>query len=156
MITIDIPGYKVLNVKNVVMDYNGTLAVDGYLIAGVKDRIIALSKSVTIQVVTADTFGLVREQMADLPVKISIIKKDNQADQKRDFICLIGQNGTIAIGNGRNDGLMLKEAELGIMIIEGEGAAMESLKWADIVVKNINDALDLFLNTGRLIATMRK
>jgi hypothetical protein len=29
MIEIDIPGYKKLQLKNLVLDYNGTLACDG-------------------------------------------------------------------------------------------------------------------------------
>jgi hypothetical protein len=32
MLTIDIPGYKVLHLAHLVMDYNGTLAVDGKLV----------------------------------------------------------------------------------------------------------------------------
>ena len=35
MIEIDIPGYKTLHLEHLVLDYNGTLAVDGVLIDGV-------------------------------------------------------------------------------------------------------------------------
>ena len=39
MIQIDIPGYKTLRIKYLVLDVNGTLACDGKLVPGVKERI---------------------------------------------------------------------------------------------------------------------
>ena len=36
MIAIDIPGYKKIELAHLVLDYNGTLAIDGKLIDGVK------------------------------------------------------------------------------------------------------------------------
>jgi soluble P-type ATPase len=50
---------------------------------------------------------------------------------------------------------MVKEAALGIAVIEKEGAAVETLLAADIVCGNILDALELLLNPKRLIATLR-
>jgi soluble P-type ATPase len=63
---------------------------------------------------------------------------------------------TVAIGNGNNDHLILKEAALGIAVLGDEGLSVSAIKNADIVMKNISDALDLFLKTKRLIATLRK
>jgi soluble P-type ATPase len=40
-------------------------------------------------------------------------------------------------------------------VIGGEGAAQKTIKEADIVVKDIHDALGLLLNRLRLIATLR-
>jgi soluble P-type ATPase len=50
---------------------------------------------------------------------------------------------------------MLKEAILGIAVIQEEGAAVESLVAADIVTRSILDALDLLLRPLRLTATLR-
>jgi len=57
MITIDIPGSQKLELEHLVLDYNGTIACDGLLIPGVKDILINLSRSLSIYVLTADTFG---------------------------------------------------------------------------------------------------
>ncbi|AAB98055.1 hypothetical protein MJ_0073 [Methanocaldococcus jannaschii DSM 2661] len=61
----------------------------------------------------------------------------------------------IAIGNGNNDELLLKNADLGICVIGDEGAWSKTILSSDIVVKDINDALDLLLNENRLKATSR-
>ncbi len=60
----------------------------------------------------------------------------------------------MAIGNGNNDQLILKEAALGIAVMGDEGMSVSTLESADIVVKNISHALDLFLKPKRLIATL--
>ena len=48
MITIDIPGYKKLEIQHVVCDYNGTVAVDGKMIDGVCEIINDLSKDLDL------------------------------------------------------------------------------------------------------------
>ena len=40
-----------------MLDYNGTLAVDGHLLGGVKKALTALSGKINVHVLTADTFG---------------------------------------------------------------------------------------------------
>ena len=42
MIVIEIPGREPLKINHVVLDYNGTAAVDGMLLKGVKERIARL------------------------------------------------------------------------------------------------------------------
>ena len=61
----------------------------------------------------------------------------------------------MAVGNGRNDRLMLKEAALGIALLQAEGAAVEALLAADVVAPDILAALDLLLAPDGLIATLR-
>ena len=61
----------------------------------------------------------------------------------------------VAIGNGRNDGPMLKAAALGIALVQQEGGAVETLLSADIVSTSILDALDLLSHPQRLVATLR-
>jgi len=84
-----------------------------------------------------------------------ILSLDNQDNQKENFVKKLGAKHTIAIGNGRNDRLMLKLSELGIVTIQEEGASYHTIEAADIVVNNINNALDLLLNPMRLIADLR-
>jgi len=155
MLSVEIPGMSPLELRFLVMDYNGTLAIDGELIDGVAPRLRELSTSLEIHVITADTFGLARQALAALPVKLHIISSDKQSQQKVDYIRALGAEYTVAIGNGKNDRLMLRDAQLGIVTIQREGAFATSIQWADIVVNNINDALDLLLKPLRLKATLR-
>ncbi len=56
---------------------------------------------------------------------------------------------------GKNYALMLKKAALGIARIQEEGANVQALLAADIVCREILSALNLLINTKRLIATLR-
>jgi soluble P-type ATPase len=62
----------------------------------------------------------------------------------------------VAIGQGANDSLMLKEAALSICVISAEGLSTEALLAADLVMPDINTALELFEKPLRLIASLRK
>jgi soluble P-type ATPase len=137
------------------MDYNGTLAVDGKLVDGVAARLETLSRDLQIHVITADTFGLVQQQMAPLPCRVSVLGKENQAEAKLQYVRELGLEQAVCIGNGRNDRLMLEAAALGLAVILAEGIAGETIQAADVVTLAINDALDLLLNPLRLTATLR-
>jgi soluble P-type ATPase len=106
-------------------------------------------------VVTADTFGQAQSNLAGLPCKTVILSGENQAQAKLATIENLGRNQVVAIGNGRNDRLMLESAALGIAIIQGEGAAFETLSVAHVIMPDILSALDALLFPKRLIATLR-
>jgi soluble P-type ATPase len=155
MIEISIPGYRNLSLANLVMDYNGTLAKDGNLLEGVKPRLESLASQLNLHVITADTFGLVRANTSDLPCELHILPAKSQDQAKLAYVEQIGSDHVAAIGNGRNDRLMLAAASLGIAVVGGEGAAWQTLSAADVVVPDILSALDLLMNPKRLIATLR-
>ena len=155
MINLEIPGHETITVEHVTFDYNGTLAVDGYLVAGLKERLVALAKLVEVHILTADTFGLVREQCGDLPVTIEIFARNNIAKKKQAFVETLGGATNIAIGNGNNDQEMFAESRLAIVVMGTEGCCVQSLLAADIVVNSPLDALDLLLHPDRLVATLR-
>ena len=155
MISIDIPGFHNLNLEHLVMDYNGTLACDGELLPGVAEAVRDLAPRISIHVITADTFGLARAQLAGLPVTLTITPTENQAETKLRFISGLGADRVVAVGNGRNDLRMLKGAALGIAVIQAEGSATETLAGTDVVCTDILDALELLRNPKRLIATLR-
>jgi P-type E1-E2 ATPase len=155
MITIDIPGFRKLELAHLVSDYNGTLALDGNLLPGVAETLSNLALNIHIHVITADTFGLAKAQLAALPVKLIITPAESQAEAKLQFVSELGANTVVAIGNGRNDRQMLSAAALGIALIQREGGAAETLARADIVSVNIIDALELLRNPKRLVATLR-
>jgi soluble P-type ATPase len=71
------------------------------------------------------------------------------------FIESLGICNTIAIGNGRNDALMLKNAILGFAVMQDEGVNIQALNAADVLFASIIDALDALLIPNRLIATLR-
>jgi soluble P-type ATPase len=155
MIHIDIPGFGELSLAHIVFDYNGTLAVDGVPIPGVRKRLQALSTALNIHVVTADTFGKVRSEMGGVPCRVTILPLENQDTGKQEFVDALGAAATVSVGNGRNDRLMLEAAALGVAVILEEGASAVTLASADVVCKDIHGALDLLENPKRLIATLR-
>jgi soluble P-type ATPase len=151
----DIPGYGSFDLRHVALDFNGTLAVDGLLRPGVLDRLRALARSWPIHVVTADTYGHAKKAFAGQPFELIVLPADSQAEGKREYIRALGAQSVIAIGNGRNDRLMLEEAGLAIAVVMIEGAATESVVVAAVLVPDAVSALDLLLHPLRLIATLR-
>lgn len=155
MQSIQIPGFGERTLEHLVLDYNGTLAVDGQLLPGVKDALNALAAALTIYVVTADTFGKAADGLDGVNCQLTILDAGHQDQAKADFIKRLGAERTASIGNGRNDALMLAASALGIAVILGEGASMVSLNAADIVCTDIVAALELLMHPMRLTATLR-
>jgi len=155
MIDITIPGGEVLRLNHLVLDYNGTLAADGTLLPGVAERLLVLAENLTIHVITADTHGTVAAKLASQPCALQIIGAGEQDQAKAALVNTLGRETVAAIGNGRNDCLMLKEAVLGIAVIQEEGASPLALLAADVVCRDILDALDLLTTPARLQATLR-
>lgn len=156
MLTLNIPGTGTVKYEHLVLDYNGTIAFDGFLLEGVKEKLELLAKELKIYVVTADTNGSVHKQCENLPVEIHVIAKNDQIEEKGKFVGGLNSQGVISFGNGVNDELMFSLSNLAIAVIGAEGCATNSLLKSNIVVKNIYDGLDLLLNHNRLIATLRK
>lgn len=156
MIRIEIPGGKTLAITQLVLDYNGTLACDGALLPGVALRLQELAERIQVRVVTADTFGTVADNLAELNLVLQVLPAEsNQIIAKRDAVISLGAPGVAAIGNGRNDSGMLQAAALGIAVIQQEGASPVTVTAADVITTSILDALDLLRYPDRLRATLR-
>lgn len=153
---VEIPGWGSLDIENIVIDLNGTLATDGKVPIDVKEKINALSQGIKIYILTADTQGSADEEISGMNVQLVKIPGEESKEKKSDFIRGLNLENTVAIGNGSNDQLMLKEAALGIAVLGDEGMSLSAMKYADILVKDILCALDLFLKKNRLIATLRE
>ena len=67
----------------------------------------------------------------------------------------MGPVEVIAVGNGRNDIPMMEVAGLSVAVLGPEGAAADLLVCADVVTRDVGDALDLILHPLRLKATLR-
>ncbi|MDY0211638.1 MAG: ATPase P [Desulfuromonadaceae bacterium] len=156
MFELNIPGVGQLHCEHLLLDCNGTLTCDGMLLEGVAPRLEKLAQHMHIEVVTADTYGNATATLRTLGCGIQIIPAANQAEAKRDHLAALGAASCIAIGNGYNDALMLKDAAIGIGVMQHEGAAGITLQYADIICRDILDALDLLLQPKRLAATLRR
>ncbi len=156
MISVTIPRYTELSLHHLVLDYNGTVAVDGKLIEVLKERIVRLAKHLSIHVITADTFGSVEANFRGLPVSVKILESDDHTAEKRRFVESLGAENCVAVGNGNNDAEMLETAVLGIAVVGEEGCATASLRAADVVCKDPAAAFDLLLSPKRLVATLRR
>lgn len=156
MLTISIPGRSDIRLEHLLLDYNGTLALDGALLPGVAPRLRLLARHLTVHVLTADTFGTAGAQLDGLPVQLGVIPEGAQAQAKYEYMQSLGDDWCAAIGNGANDVRMLDRAGLGICVAGPEGAAGRAVAAAQVVVPDINIALDLLLHPKRLAATLRE
>lgn len=155
MLSMEIPGFGELNLEHLVLDYNGTLAVDGKLVEGVKEALNRLAGELSVHVITADTFGIAAKGLEGVNAQLDVLPPGKQDIAKRDFVEGLGCDQTVSIGNGRNDALMLSASKLGIAVILAEGASTLSVTAADIVCTDIVHALELLMNPLRLTATLR-
>ncbi len=153
---LDIKGFKNLKLKYLILDVNGTISEEGKLIEGVKEKIEFLKRDFEIYLLTADTFGKGKEISEMLNIKLHKLKGEKEDFEKFEFIKNLGSEKCLAIGNGNNDSLMLKEAALGISILGKEGLSTLALLNSDIVFKNILDAFDSIIKSKRIIATLRR
>jgi len=149
MIELNIPGRGQYELEHLVCDVNGTLAVDGKLQDGVIRRLNTLRDRLSIHLLTADTFG--RQAIIDQQLNLEAVRIEPGA-----FVRQLGPEKVVAIGQGANDAGMIEEARLGICIISQEGAAVETLMAADLVMPDINSALELFEKPLRVVAGLRK
>ena len=155
MIEVTIPGRGSYRFKHLVLDLNGTIALDGDIIEGVEGRLQKLGEVLSISIVSADTHGSAWRLEESLNIGIHIIEKGSEDAQKLALVQQLGTENTVSIGNGANDVSMLRESALGICILGGEGASPQAMMSSDLVVSDIDAALELLLNLDRLIATLR-
>ena len=118
---IEIPNFKNIEILNIVCDYNGTIAKDGIVLPQVKALFQELSKEYKLFVITADTFGSVASQLEGFGVSIKILSSKDHTNEKAEFIKELKEENSIAIGNGNNDALMIKNAGIGIAVLGDEG-----------------------------------
>jgi P-type E1-E2 ATPase len=156
LLEVEIPGRKIFKLDNLVLDINGTIALDGDVKREVVESIKELTQFLSVYIVTAGTHGKLDKLEKALEIEIYKIEPSKEAEQKQKFVKNLGAEKTASIGNGSNDALMLKNSAIGIAVIGDEGASIEAIFSADVVVSNINNALDLFTKPKRLIATLRK
>jgi len=152
---IDIPGRDTLEINHIIFDYNGTIAEDGKLIEGVKDKINRLANAVDFHVITADTYGTVEKELAGTRCHIINLSTSTQFKSKTDYLHHLGAQNTLSVGNGFNDRELLKQSRLGVALIQAEGVCTETLLNSDIVCLSIMDVFAYIETPNRLKATLR-
>ena len=155
MISVSVPGWGDLDIEYLVVDYNGTCAFDGKIKENVKEMLEKVSRYIKVFIITSDTYGNIDTEGNTIGFSIIKVGKEGSGAEKAKIIKELGPEKIVAIGNGSNDVLMLKEAALGIGVIGEEGCSKEILKEADFIVKNITDALSALLHPERIVATLR-
>ncbi len=155
MIELNIPGRGSIQLQNLVCDVNGTLAVDGMLLDGVKQKLAVLRDRLSLHLLTADTHGtqnLIDQQLGLTAVRI---QAHNEAEQKAKYVSHLPAGSTVAIGQGANDAGLLQDAALGICVLSKEGTAVETLLKADLVVRDVFEAFELLEKPLRIVASLR-
>src|SRR5438132_14216667 len=87
MLRVVIPGRDLLTLHHLVMDLNGTLAVDGHVVTGVAERLAALRAHLQLHVLTAGTHGHVEESALALGLQPRAIRTGTE---KRDYVRALG------------------------------------------------------------------
>jgi len=147
---IEIPGRGVLKFHAVLFDLNGTLGKRGKVSKTVKEKLLKLSKKIKVVVLSADTFGTLKQEFKGTRIEVRKVRNGiEKAKIAKTY------SPYIAIGNGNNDVAMLESAVLGICVLGSEGASIEALLASDVVVKDVEDALDMILEPDVLKATLR-
>ena len=152
---IAIPQAQTLKLEHLVLDLNGTLARDGQLLSGVPMLMARLQPLFSIHLITANTHGGGEEVARALDVVYHAMQPGPGGPQKLALVQQLGAASVVAVGNGANDAMMLQAAGLGVAVLGGEGAATSALLAADIVARDIVDALALLLHPDRIRATLR-
>ncbi len=158
MLKLDIPGWDgPLEIEHLVLDVNGTIALDGSLIPGLDEAVGALrSTGLHVVAITADTHGTASALRERTGIELKVIEPGQERAHKRAYVEWLGARRVAAVGNGANDAGMLAAAAVGICVIGPEGAAGGAVSSADVVVNGIADALDLLRTPARLVATLRR
>jgi P-type E1-E2 ATPase len=156
MVKFTVPGLGDYTIEHLVMDVNGTLAVDGQLIDGVAAKIASLRGQLSIHLLTADTHG--RQTIIDQQLGLTAvhITPGGEALQKAEYVRKLGSENVAAIGQGANDAEMLVCARLGICVMSVEGVAKETMLASDLVAPTILSALELLEKPMRITASLRR
>jgi P-type E1-E2 ATPase len=150
---LQVPGRGEFAVRHLLVDLNGTLAVDGHIPNAVRQRLRRLAATLSVRVLTADTFGTAQAELGGLPVTLERAGTDRA---KVRVARALKREGVVAVGNGANDVAMLRNAALAIAVLGREGMDARLCAAADVVVARVEDGLDLLLRPRRLVATLRR
>jgi len=155
MLEVDIPGFGQVRLQHLAADFTGTLSVRGRLVPGVRELLNEVATILDVHVLTADTFGMARSELAGVRCVVHILEGEDEERQKEEYVHKLGEETVVALGNGNNDRKMLKAARIGIAVCLKEGCSVNAASAADILVTSATDALELLLHEKSMKATLR-
>jgi len=156
MIAIQRPGQEPLEIEFILLDFEGTLAADRRVHPKAKDKINLLAKRVKVYILTNGEEEIVGEALKKVKAEVVYLKEGQASQEKVKLLQQLGEQRTVAIGNGVDDAGVVERAGLGICVLSKEGTAPEVVVKADLVVTDILDALDFLLKPLRQKATLSK
>lgn len=149
-----IPGVGELEINTIILDLNGTLSVGGKLVDGVEQQLKKIKRQeIRLVMFTGNTRGDAENIARSLGIEWLQAKS---AEDKRKLANDLSPETCASIGNGRIDLELMQVVKLRILTLQAEGVHIQTLQHSDILVPTINDALDLFIDPDRMIATLRK
>ncbi len=149
----NIPELGELEIKNIILDLNGTLGNYGKVKQTTKDLLLKLKQEgYNLILISGDIRGNAADLAKELNLELLIGKNSKEkAIQAKKF----DKNKTASIGNARIDIGTFENSVLSIATLQNEGIHTGIIKYVDIIVTDIDDALRLFLNKKALEGTMR-
>lgn len=148
-----VPEVWEIEINTIVFDLNWTLQVNKKIPDGVKEKLDKLKeKWFHLIFFSWDVRWNAKDIAKDL--WIDFIKCINWEKKEEEFLKFDVEK-TAAIGNARIDIGKFKHAKLSIATLQAEWIHTGILKYVDVIVPSINDALDFFLNEWTFKWTMR-
>jgi soluble P-type ATPase len=154
MILLLRPGQPPLEIDFILINFDGTLAVDRRVHPKTKDKLNLLARQTKILVLTTQENGWCEEVLRKVKAEIIHLREGGSGQEKLTLLNRLGAPRTVAIGNGWHDIPMIEQAGLGICVIGREGTSGELIRKADLVFTSTLDALDFLLKPLRQKATL--
>ncbi len=154
MISIQRSGMESLEIQSVLIDLEGTLAIDRRVHPKSKDKVNLLSKRATIYILARGNTENAEKILKKMKVEILFVTEKDSSQQKLNLLQRLGPHQTAVIGNGLDDVRVMEQAGLGMCVIGKEGSCAEAMAKADLVFTDVLDALDFLLKPLRQRATL--
>lgn len=154
MIWIERSGCDPLEIEFILLDFEGTLAIDRRVPPKAKDKINLLARRTRIYILTTQEKTPIEERLRKVNAEIVYLSEGEVAKGKMDLLHHLGPRRCAVIGNAVSDAALMQEAGIGICVIGKEGSSGQAVKNADLVFTDILDALDFLLKPLRQKATL--
>jgi len=150
---IKAPNNKTIEIENIILDLNGTLANYGRVSERSKELLQQLKQlNYNIVLISGDIRGNASVIAKELDITLLL---GANSQEKAQQMQLFDKEKTVAIGNARIDIGTFQNAIISIATLQSEGIHVGILKYVDIIVPSIEDALNLFIEPKALEGTLR-
>ena len=149
----NIPEWDTIEINTLVFNLNWTLAVSGEVSKDVEDKLSRLKElGYDMVLLSGDVRGNAKELCNRLGIKFI---RARTSEEKKNEIKKLNPETCAAIGNARIDNWMFKEARVAIAVLQEEWIHVDVIKYTDLILPSISDALNLFIDEKIFMWTMR-